>query len=229
MYNGERILAIIPARKGSKRIKNKNSVLLAGKPMFEYSIDVANESKYIDDVLFTTDSKEWLERAVELGCLNIDVRCDELSTDTARTIDVILYEINRNNLKEKYTTVILLQPTSPYRTADLIDKAIEKFFKTKESLISVVKCNENPIFMRKIQNGRLIKYTNETSQIRSQDLEQLYRIVGNIYINSIDDLTKTTVLNENVIPYIIDSKFDLDIDTEDDLKNAAKILKENSK
>lgn len=227
MYNNEKIIAIIPARKGSKRIKKKNGVLLGNKKLFEYSIEVAKESKYIDEVLFSTDSQEWLISAIKKGCLQVPLRDSSLSRDTTKTIEVVNYEIERNNLKDSYTTLVLLQPTSPYRTKELIDNAIEHYFEMNESLISVVKCKESPIFMRKIKNGRLQKVVNESSDIRSQEIKDVYRIIGNIYINNIEKINQNTILNENVIPYIIDEKYAIDIDTKDDLIHAEKILKEN--
>ncbi len=228
MYKNEKIVAIIPARKGSKRLKNKNGILLGNKKLFEYSIDAAKCSKYIDKIIFSTDSEEWLKLATEKGCEECKLRINKLAKDDTRTIDVLIYEIKRNKLKErKFSTLVLLQPTSPYRTGKLIDSAIEKYFEKKESLITVVKCKETPIFMRTIQNGKLKKILDESSEIRSQEIKETYRIIGNIYINNITDLNNDTILNENIIPYIIEEKYAIDIDSIEDLKNAEKIMKED--
>lgn len=227
MFNNEKIVAIIPARKGSKRLKKKNGIVLGNKKLFEYSIDVANNSKYIDEIIFSTDSQEWLEIAIKKGCLKNKLREKMLSKDDTKTIDVLLYEIRRNKLRDKFFTLILLQPTSPYRTVKLVDGAIEKYFEKKEPLISVVKCKETPIFMRTIQNGKLKKILDMSSEVRSQEIDETYRIIGNIYINNIEDLNKNTILNENTIPYIIEEKYAIDIDCLEDLKNAEKIMKEN--
>ena len=125
MYKNEKIVAIIPARKGSKRLKNKNGILLGNKKLFEYSIDAAKCSKYIDKIIFSTDSEEWLKLATEKGCEECKLRINKLAKDDTRTIDVLIYEIKRNKLKErKFSTLVLLQPTSPYRTGKLIDSAI---------------------------------------------------------------------------------------------------------
>ena len=223
MYKGKKILAFIPARKGSKRIKEKNGVLINEKPMFEYSIEVAKKSKYIDKIIFSTDSKEWLEYAQSLGCEKNKLRPKELSEDTSRTIDVMLYEIEKMKLND-FDAIVLLQPTSPYRTVELLDNAIEEYFKTETSLITIVEAKEQPILMRKIVDGRLTKIIRDSSDIRSQDFEKIYKVIGNIYVNNIKNLNRDIVLNENEIGFIIDEKFNIDIDVMEDFEKAKKIM-----
>ena len=223
MFKNKRIIAFIPARAGSKRIKNKNKKILNGIPLFQYSVDVAKKSKYIDNIIVSTDSKEILEKAISLGCLNTELRPHYLSTDTSRIIDSIIYEIKANNLND-YDAIVLLQPTFPYRTVEMLDKAIEEYFKFETSLITVVKAKEQPLFMRKIENNKLKKILEESSDIRSQDFPNLYKIVGCIYINNIKTLSTSTILNENEIPFLIDNKYNIDIDTMDDFKRAEKEL-----
>lgn len=220
MYKNKKILAFIPARIGSKRVKQKNLRKINNKSLFEYCIEIAKSSNYIDDIIVSTDSLEILNRSLELGCINNKLRPKELSGDKARIIDAIIYEIKDNNLND-YSAVVLLQPTFPYRTKEVLDDAIEKYFEKEISLITVVKAKEQPVFMRYIDDeGYLCKVIDETSDIRSQDFKQVYKIVGNIYINNIKQLNKETVLNENVIPYEIEERFCIDIDTEDDFQMA---------
>lgn len=226
MYKGKRIVALIPARKGSKRIKGKNGILINGKPLFEYSIEIAKKSKYIDKVIFSTDSQEWLDYAQSLGCEKNQLRPKELSSDTSKTIDVMLYELEHMKC-QNFDAIVLLQPTSPYRTVDLLDSAIEEYFKTETSLITVIRAKEQPIFMRKIINGKLEKILNTTSDVRSQDFEKIYKIIGNIYINNVKQLKSSTVLNENEVGYIIDEKFDIDIDTIEDIEKARAVIEES--
>lgn len=146
-----------------------------------------------------------------------------LASDDARSVDVILYELSL--LDETYDAVILLQPTTPYRTTEILDGAIEEYFKKETSLISVVESKEPPIFIRKIIDGKLKKILPETSDRRSQDFEKYYKIVGSIYINNISNLSAQTVLNENEIPYIIPDEFDMDIDYPEDLEKAKLFFK----
>lgn len=224
MLKNKKIICFIPARKGSKRIPFKNGKLLNGKPLFKYSVEIAKQSKYIDDIIVSTDSDYILKETHNMGTIKNDLRPDYLSGDKARIIDAMIYELSK--LGNKYDAIVLLQPTFPYRTVELLDSAIEKYFESETSLITVVKCKEQPLFIRRIVNGKLKKLLSDSSDIRSQDFEQFYKIIGCIYINNIRLLNHETVLNENEIPFVIDSKFDIDIDTIDDFHNAEKQMLE---
>ena len=223
MYKNKKVLAFIPARKGSKRIKNKNIMLINNRPLFQYSIDVAKKSKYIDGIIVSTDSEEVLEIAHSQGCIKNKLRPNILANDYSRIIDSILYEIEENAL-DCYSAVVLLQPTSPYRDVDMLDSAIEKYFEKETSLITVIRAKEQPLFMRRIVNDKLEKILNLPSDVRSQDFEDIYKIIGNIYINNIKQLNHETVLNDNEIPFIIDEKYAIDIDTYKDLEEARKVM-----
>ena len=218
MFKHRKVLAFIPARAGSKRIKGKNKKELNGKPLFVYSVEVAKKSKYIDEVLVSTDSEEILNLAHKLGCFQNGLRPDELSGDHARIVDAILYEVKENKLD--YDAVVLLQPTFPIRTVGMLDGAIEKYFESETSLITVVQAKEQPLFMRTIQDGKLEKVIQVSSDVRSQDFPTVYKILGCIYINNLHTLDSNSVLNENLVPYIIDQKYDIDIDTMDDFYRA---------
>lgn len=225
MFNGKRILAFVPARIGSKRVKEKNVQMLDGKPLFMHSVDIAKKSKYIDDILVSTDSQEIKNISVENGCIAGGLRPENLSGDRARIIDAILYEVETAKLKPD--VVVLLQPTFPFRTIELLDGAIEKYFETgEESVITVTEVLENPVFFRSIAtDGRLNKVLNTTSDIRSQDFSKFYRIAGNVYVNNFSKLNSNTVLNENIYPYEIDREYCLDIDTYLDLEEARNRVK----
>lgn len=219
MYKDKKILAFIPARAGSTRIKSKNLRKINGLPLFVHSILVAKKSKYIDNIIVSSDSQKILNIAHQYGTIKNKTRPIEISNDKSRIIEAILYELRV--CKQNFDTLILLQPTFPFRTPELIDDAIQQFFVHKEkSLVSVVKAKENPIFIRSIHHGQLKKIINKSSDIRSQDLDTYYKIIGNIYINSIKSLTPETIFNENIIPFEIDEKFCLDIDYLSDLKVA---------
>lgn len=221
MYKNKKIIAFIPARAGSKRLVNKNKKKLNNIPLFLYSVNVAKKSKYIDEIITSTDSIEILNIAHKKGCFKNSLRPDYLSNDTSRIIDAILYELKENNIND-YDALVLLQPTFPYRDVKMLDEAIEKYFEKETSLITVVKANENPVMLRNIENGILKKIVNSSSDIRSQEFVDSYKIIGSIYINNIKLLNSKTVLNENEVPFIVDNKFDIDIDTLDDFKRAKK-------
>jgi len=124
MFNGKKILAIIPARGGSKRLPNKNILPMGSKPLIAWSIESAKESKYVDDVIVSTDSQAIYDVAQKYGAHTPFIRPLELAQDDTRSIDVVIHALEFFK-KEKYDYVILLQPTSPLREASDIDGAIE--------------------------------------------------------------------------------------------------------
>ena len=165
----------------------------------------------------STDSNEIKKISLVNGCIGEGLRPDDLSGDRARIVDAILHEIGVN--KVNADVVVLLQPTLPFRTVEMLDEAIETFFNNGEkSLITVTKVLENPVFYRTInKDGKLEKIIDQSSDVRSQDFKNYYRI---------DELTSETVLNENVSPFVIDRKYCLDIDTFLDLEEARKKVEE---
>ncbi len=229
MFNGKKILALIPARGGSKGIKGKNIYPLNGKPLISYTISAAKECDYIDEIIVSTDSNEIAEVAKEYGASVPFFRPAYLSSDTAKTIDAVLHAVSWT--KENgynYNVVVLLQPTSPLRSGEDIKKSIELFFENGEvPVVSVCEVQEHPILIRSIKDGKLIKLLNISSTVRRQDFDTFYRVNGSIYINKACDLDKNTSLNDNEIPYIMPLERSVDIDTLVDMKIAEIYLKEN--
>lgn len=221
MFHHKKIVAIIPARGGSKGIKNKNIVDVHGKPLIQYTIDVAKASRYVDRIIVSTDSEQIAHVSESLGATILSLRPAHLATDEARTIDALLYVVDElREMGEHYDYVVLLQPTQPLRLAKHIDEAIEKIISSdSDSLASVNLVREHPILMRTIEGDTLHNVLNMNSTVRRQDFPDYYRINGSIYINKIDENFNTdTSLNDNKLPYIMDSQFDLDIDTIEDLE-----------
>lgn len=224
MYKEKRILAIIPARGGSKGIKNKNIVDLCGKPLIAYTIEAAKKSKYIDEVIVSTDSDKIAKVSEQFGAEVPFKRPEYLATDTAKSIEVVLHcieELKKNNNTFDYC--ILLQPTQPLRKTFHIDEAIEKIIDmNKESLVSVCEVDQHPILMRKIDDdGTLQNLIEGSSTVRRQDFQKIYFVNGAIYINKIYEcLDANTSLNDNKIPYIMDRKYSIDIDEVGDLELA---------
>ena len=186
MYNNQRILALIPARGGSKGIKDKNIVPLLGKPLISYSIEAGKASKYIDTIVVSTDSQKIAEVAVLYGADIPFLRPKELALDTSKTIDAVIHAIDLiNSKKPVYDVLILLQPTQPLRTSFDIDRAIETYFENDENdLASVSLVTDHPLLIRSIsENGNLIPLLQKNSTCRRQDMPPYYRINGCIYIN----------------------------------------------
>ena len=215
MINNMRILAIVPARGGSKGIKDKNIKEIEGRPLIEYTIEAAKRCEYIDEIVVSTDSEKIAKVAKKAGAKVPFLRPDELASDTARTIDVVLFTIEQLKLiGQEYDIVVLLQPTSPLRDEDDICGAIEKYVSCNmKSLVSVSEVSESPILMRQIvDETHMEKLLNINSTIRRQDMAKYYMVNGSIYINKIEELNSDTSLNDNVIPYVMDRSHSVDID-----------------
>ena len=220
MFHNKSFIAVIPARGGSKGIKDKNIVTVHGKPLIQYTIDAARASKYLDRIVVSTDSEKIADISRKLGAEILSLRPAHLATDEARTIDVLLHVLSEVYEQGfKYDYIVLLQPTQPLRHAEHIDKAIERIvISDSESLVSVSKVKEHPILIRTIENGELKRLLNVSSTVRRQDFPPYYKVNGAIYINKINNnFNPQTSLNDNKLPFIMDDRYDLDIDTSEDL------------
>lgn len=230
MIEKNKIVALIPARGGSKGIKNKNIIDLCGKPLISYTIQAALESKYIDKVIVSTDSQEIADVAIKYGAEVPFLRPGELASDTSKTIDAVMHAVGElEKRKEEYDILILLQATQPLRTADDIDSAIELFIKNKgQSLVSVSPVEDNPILIRTIDNlGRMNSILPMKSTCRRQNMPLYYRVNGCIYINLISELDLNTSFNDNKIPYIMPKERSVDIDEIKDLLIAQYYISRN--
>ncbi len=230
MIRGRKIIALIPARGGSKGIKDKNIVLLKGKPLIQYSIDAAKNSKYIDRIIVSTDSKKIAEVAKSLGAEVPFLRPVELASDNSKTIEVVLHAVHwLEDNQSSYDALVLLQPTQPLRTSGDIDDAIEKYLNNGEnSLVSVCKVSDNPILIRTIDDsGLLVNLLDRNSTIRRQDMPEYYKVNGAIYINKIENLKVETSFNDNTVPYIMREDHSVDIDDISDLDMAEWIMSKN--
>lgn len=228
MINGKRVLALIPARGGSKGIPHKNIIDLYGKPLLAYSIEAAKKSKYVDEIFVSTDDVKIRDVAIEYGAIADALRPGELATDSATTISTVYYVVQKfKRAGNPYDILLLLQPTSPLRTAEDIDAAIETFANYNyEALVSVSPVSDHPILIRSVgDDGRLSKLLNCSSTCRRQDMPPFYRVNGAIYINLCEELTATTSLNDNPVSYVMTAEHSIDIDDISDLLVAEYYLK----
>lgn len=228
MFGKQKILALIPARGGSKGIKDKNIIPLAGKPLIAYSIEAAKKSKYIDSIVVTTDSEKIAEVAKRYGARVPFLRPVELAADTSKTIDAVLHAIKTlKSMGENYDTLVLLQPTQPLRTTDDIGKAIELYYEDGENgLVSISPVDDSPLLIRSIgADGKLLNLLSQNSTCRRQDMPNYYKVNGCIYINKIDELNENTSFNDNKVPFIMDKEHSIDIDEMTDLWMAECYLK----
>lgn len=226
-----RILAIIPARAGSKGIKDKNIIDLNGKPLIAYSIEAAKKSKYIDRIVVSTDGEKIATVAREWGAEVPFLRPNYLASDTAKTIDAMVHCIETlKEMGDEYDYVVLLQPTQPLRTAKHIDEAIEQLISSgEESLVSISKVKHHPILIRTLDDtGHVVNLLNTSSTQRRQDFPDYYKVNGAIYINKLNEnFNLETSLNDNRLAYVMNEKYDVDIDELLDLKIAELLLTKN--
>ncbi len=229
MYKNKKILAIIPARGGSKGILKKNIIDVGGRPLIYYSIDCLDSSKYIDKAIISTNDleiKKVAENYIDRYGKNVEIpflRPDELSKDNSKTIDCIIHAINwlKTNKNEEYDYVLLAQNTSPLRKGRHIDEAIVKLIDSnQDSLVSVTKVKQHPILMRSInEDGTVKNLLNINSTIRRQDFPDFYKVDGAIYIQKITENFNSDVsFNDGKLAYIMEEKYSVDIDDYIDLK-----------
>ncbi|KAB2946572.1 MAG: acylneuraminate cytidylyltransferase [Candidatus Methanoperedens nitroreducens] len=219
MINNKKIIAIIPARGGSKGLPGKNIRSLAGKPLIAWTIDKAKKSKYIDKVIVSTEDNEIAEISRKYGAEVPVLRPEELAKDDSPTIDAIMHIINWFESKEEYfDIIILLEPTSPLRKENDIDNAVELFIENIDhagSLVSVGEVHmENPHITKKIENG-YVKPLIEIGKnlYQRQQLPKVYFPYGVIYLALTIALKKNkTFYLERTIPYFIERWQNYEID-----------------
>ncbi|WP_046755613.1 acylneuraminate cytidylyltransferase family protein [Kordia jejudonensis] len=226
------ILAVIPARGGSKGVPGKNKKLLHGKPLIQYSIDAALQSKHISEVVVTTDDEEIMAISKSLGANVPFVRPKHLAEDTTPTLPVIQHVISYFEAAGKhFDSICLLQPTSPFRPAGFLDQALQTFQeKQTDALVSVLEVPHqyNPHWTFKPnKNGILQIATGEKHIIpRRQELPKAYHRDGSIYITKTKIIQDENSLYGNSLAYIVsDEKYYVNIDTPADWQQAEKLAK----
>ena len=222
MIDISEFIVIIPARGGSKRIKNKNLKALDGRHMIEYTIEYALKNFRKENIWINSDSERILKVGRSFG-IKLYKRKQELATDITLTSDVIYDQVINIMGMKKFKFVVILQPTSPFRPKNLIKVAINKIHsKNLDSLFSVSTLDRK---FGEIINEQFIPNNYKFGQ-RSQDLKKFFFENGLLYITSLSLILKKTVLNKKSYPLIDDSLESLiDIDTEKDFKMAELYLK----
>jgi CMP-N-acetylneuraminic acid synthetase len=231
LFLDKKILALIPARGGSKGIKDKNIYPINGKPLVAYAIEAARGSRYLDYIMVSTDSEKIVAVAKEYGASVPFMRDALLASDTSKTIDAVVDVINRLvDMGEEYDVLVLLQPTSPLRTTKDIDGAIEMFFDNGEkSLLSVSEVNDNPVLIRRLENNMAVPILDRPSTVRRQDFEKFYRVNGAIYINLVNEIDSNTSFNDNTVGFVMEKSHSVDIDTPEDVLSVEQILQRKEK
>lgn len=232
MYNNQTIMAIIPARAGSKGIKDKNIVDLAGKPLIAYTIEAALKSSYIDEVYVSTDGEKIAEVAKKYGARVPFLRSKELASDIAPTNLAILEHMKKLLEARKGTDhMILLQPTSPLRTRENIDEAIKIYFDEKaDNIVSVKPLKESLELVYSIDEEKnLNKYLEDDGRTRRQDFKKYYVLNGAIYITSWENyIENQSFYIGKTRSYVMSEEESVDIDDMLDLKFARVLIEEKN-
>ena len=213
-------IAIIPARGGSKRLPNKNILSFGGIPLLAHSILYAKDNTHIiDEIYVSTDDEKIKEIALEFGA-KVITRPQSISGDNEPTISSLQHVLL--SVDEAIENVILLQPTNPLRTKNLLEDCYKKFIDLQSESLFTVSKNEQKL--GKIIDNIFIPFNYEIGQ-RSQDLEPLFYENGLLYITKAKSILEDKIITQNAYPYLVNHIFaKVDIDTQEDFDYAEYLL-----
>jgi CMP-N,N'-diacetyllegionaminic acid synthase len=226
-----KILALIPARSGSKRVPNKNIRMLGNQPLILWTIDVVCGLENICDVLVSTDSAEIQSLVSTSGAISPWLRPSEIATDTATSVDVAIHALDRYEREfQKVDGLLLLQPTSPFRTKEYLERGIAEFISNpKDSVIGVTPVRENPAWWVSVGDGQIQKIGKEN--ILEISKENKYRINGSFYLTSSANLrSRKSFYSEKTKSLICNSLIEsIDIDSEAEFELAQKLCQKTTR
>lgn len=225
-------LAIIPARSGSKGVKDKNIKLLKGLPLMGYSVKAALESKMYSHVMVSTDSQHYAEVARQCGAEVPFLRSEALAQDKSSSWDAVKEVVQKyQELGITFDTVTLLQPTSPLRDADDIRNAFHVFEEKKaNAVISVCEVDHSPLWSNILDEDHSMIHFAENIRLNSnrQMLPTYYRLNGAIYLLKITTLSKIENLYaDHCYACIMSREKSVDIDSLDDFEYAEYLFRKN--
>jgi CMP-N,N'-diacetyllegionaminic acid synthase len=227
MYKDQRIVALIPARGGSKRLPRKNVLPLRGVPLIQWSIAAARRSAYIDEVVVSTDDSEIAQIAEAAGAAIMD-RPATLALDDTPSLPVFQNALQR--MRPKTDLLVVLQPTTPFRRVEDIDTSIARVIDQKaDALIAVTKSKMGPEWLLEIHEGYLrMPEANRLTRMRTQDQSACYQINGSLYIFKPETVLSAEryAWGAQTLPLILEKPWDLDIDDLTDFKIANAIAHE---
>jgi len=227
MINGKKVFAITLARGGSKKIEKKNIVNICGKTLLQYTTDEVKKSKYIDNYIVSTDDTD----IADICVMKLGVPCcrrnAENASDTAKSSDAILEVVNE--ISEDFYYIVEVMCTNPLKTAEDIDRCIERLdFTDADSVVSVARIwDHHPSRVKYIEDGELKDFYPEVKESRRQDLTPpAYVRNGSIYATKRETLMETKIrLGGLVKPYIMPEDRTINIDEPIDLELAKIIIK----
>lgn len=215
------MIAIVPARGGSKGLPGKNIKNLLGKPMIAYTIEEALKSEYITEVIISTDCKEIEAVATKYGAKSPFLRPEYLATDSAKAIDNYIYTIDRLNKEFAYDIkdFVLLQPTSPLRTVEDIDKSIELFKdKNADSVVSYTEEHHPIVWHKYITEDGKFENIFEEKLLNRQEIKKSYFPNGAVFVFDYRLIKQGKYYSDNSYAYIMPRNRSVDVDTIEDFK-----------
>ena len=225
-------IAIIPARSGSKGLKDKNIKEIAGKPLLAYSIIAAKEAGIFEEIMVSTDSELYADIAREWGANVPFFRSEANSSDMASSWDTVLEVLNKYRKSGKqFDAFCLLQPTSPLRTAEDIVNAYMELQKTEFAVVSVCEVDHSPLWCNCLpDNLSMDGFISRKSDKQRQVLEEFYRVNGAIYfVRTIPFYEDQFLYRKGTVAYIMDKKSSIDIDSGYDFQMAELLMTKDSK
>jgi CMP-N,N'-diacetyllegionaminic acid synthase len=220
-----KILAVIPARGGSKRVPGKNVRKLGNKPLINWTIESALNTPELSAIVVSTDDPQIAEIAKSAGAIVPWLRPIKLATDESKSVNVAIHALDWFEMEYgKVDGILLLQPTSPFRTCETIQKAIRLFKNHKgSSIIGVSPVQNHYLYTLEKYGEFLVQYRQQRFlRKKTHDKSQIYALNGSIYLVSPQELrSSNSFLGSYLLPVIVESPIEaLDIDTEDDFKIA---------
>jgi CMP-N,N'-diacetyllegionaminic acid synthase len=218
MIGARKVMALIPARGGSKGLPRKNVLPVNGRPLLAFSVDAARGSRFVDRVVVSSDDDEIIAAALASGAEAPFHRPVPLASDTATSIDVALHALDQ---LPDCDMLVLLQPTSPARTAADIDAAFARLAAADApACVSVSLVEQSPYWMYRLDDGGALHALLEpAAHTRRQDLPPVYALNGAIYIADAAWLRRTrSFVTPETVAYVMPASRSLDIDTAADLE-----------
>lgn len=226
-----KILAIVPARGGSKRLPGKNIKVLGDRPLIAWTIEAAQQSGVVADVVISTDDQAIADVALKFAGNVPGMRPAHLATDTASSFDVVVQVLDEyESTHGAVDGVMLLQPTSPFRSPESIRRAVALFRQdVSRAVVSVAAASSHPAWCFKLDGNSMTPFLGwESLSKRSQDLEPAYTLDGSIYLLAPGVLREQKrFVGPGTVPLVItDSHESLDIDTPQDWDVAVRMLEQ---
>jgi CMP-N-acetylneuraminic acid synthetase len=227
MKSNAKVIGIIPARAGSKRLKNKNILPLLGKPLIAYTIEAALRARKLDRVFVSTEGEEIARVAQKWGA-EVIKRPAELATDTSPIDESLRHVVDHLLDTEDYQAdiVVMMQADLPLRAEGVIDKVVVRLLETGvETAATALQVNQRPEWMKRLIKDRAVPYMEPTKSYRMQDLEKLYLIDGAVAAIRTDTLMSTrgdqtthAYMGQNISLELQDRIYSTGVDNEDDFR-----------